>query len=98
MAFEHFIHQADVGFELGEVLPLMVAEGDFGEDRHRVGNLGQVQMGLVAGNVPQRLQSFDPLQAWAGGQAHGIGQADVGHAAIFLKLYQNADVDPVQFR
>ena len=97
MAFEDFVNQADVGFELGEVFALVVAEGDLGEDGYRVGDLGQVQMRFVAGDITGRFKPFDPLQARAGRQADGIGKADVGHPAVLLQFDQDADVDPIQF-
>ncbi|MNE60132.1 hypothetical protein D3C80_1552600 [compost metagenome] len=96
VALEHLIDQADIGLEFGEVLALVVMQSDLGEYRDRLGDLGQIEMGTVAGDIPCCLEPFDPLQAWAGRQAHGIGQTDVGDATVFLQFDQNINVDSVQ--
>ncbi|KPB98531.1 Unknown protein sequence [Pseudomonas syringae pv. maculicola] len=97
VALQHFVHMADVRFKFGEVFAFVVAQGDFGEHGNRFGDFCEVEVRLVTGDVPSRLQTFDALQARARGKPDGVGQADVGHAPVFLEFYQDIDINPIQF-
>ena len=53
-------------------------------------------MGAVAGDVAGLFEPLHADQARAGRQAHGVGQIDVGHAAVLLQLRQDAQVQAVE--
>ncbi|MOA48508.1 hypothetical protein D3C78_1712570 [compost metagenome] len=96
MALQHFVDVADARFEFHEVGTLVIREGHFGEHGHRVGELCQIDVSLITADVPGGLQAFDTLQARAGRQSNGFGEADIGHAPVLLQLDQDVDVDTVE--
>src|SRR3546814_20666459 len=57
VALEHFVGVADARFEFYEFGPLVVREGHFGEYGHRVGELGEIDVGFIAADVTGGLQA-----------------------------------------
>ena len=98
VSFDHFVDRADAGFELDEVLAMMVVQGDFGEDRDGLAELGEVDAGIIAEDVTGFLQAFYPQQTRARLQGDGLGQVDVGNAAVTLQLRQDVDIDPIELQ
>ena len=74
----------------------MVRERHLGERHQRVAQLLQPDLRAVSGDVARLLEPPEACKARARRQADGIGEIDVGDAAVLLQLAKEAQVHPVE--
>ncbi|TLY61961.1 MAG: TonB-dependent receptor, partial [Gammaproteobacteria bacterium] len=96
MAFDHFVDRTDARLELDEVLAMMVVQRDLREDRDGLAQLGQIDPGVVAHDVAGFLEPLHAQQTRARRQGDGLGQVDIGNAAVALQLGQYVEIDPIE--
>src|SRR5580765_6275392 len=96
VAFDHLVHLPDAGLESREVLHVVVAQRDLGEDRDGLAELRDVDMRVVPDDVPRLLKALHADEAGAWREAHGLRQLDVRDAPVALQVRQDVDIDAIE--
>ncbi len=96
MAFAHLGQRRDMRFKGGEIGLRLAPQAHHREDGDGKAQLRGIAFGVIAADHPGLLKRANAPQAWRRGKADAIGQLNVGHAPIFLKICQNLPVDPVE--
>ena len=86
MAFDDRIDLLTVAEKPREVVLPMVPERDLGEDSQRLPQLGDVDLGRIAGDEALRLKLLHPHQAGARRKMDQVGKLDVGYAPVLLQF------------
>src|SRR3712207_6315548 len=98
MALDDLVDVPDIGLEAAEIIAPVIGQRDLGEDRDRVAQLPQIDVGAVAGDVARLLEPLEPHQAWARRETDGLGEIDVRDPAVLLQMRQYPQIYPVQLR
>ena len=83
-------------FKLAEILRPMTADGHLGKDNYVAAQLLQRDVGAVAADDADLLQTFGPYEAWALAQANGASQLDIRTAPLALEVRKNLEVELVE--
>ena len=86
MAFDDGIDLFDSRKKACEIDLPMVFQSDFGEHDQSLAELGNVNLGGIAGDEAFRLELLDAHQTWARRKVYQLCELDVGNPPIFLQF------------
>lgn len=96
VALDHLVDLGDLFLENPEMFPVMVRQRDLGEDRCRLPELREIDVGMITDYVTGLFQPLDALQAGTRRQRNSLGQIDVRDASRPLQLGQDSNVNAIK--